>query len=114
MEKEEMRAAYDLAHNAGCDFVIGVPSIGGSTTVSLTPDQVARLVTDKQAVFAEVMGLSDPEYIEWLQSQGSVYCSGRTRQGRPCRNFIVGGTGLKPDEWKALRAAGGHCTVHGG
>lgn len=114
MEKDVLAAAYQVAYEAGCQFVVGVPSLGGKTSVPLTPDQVSRFVDDKQAVFAEVMGLSVPEYIEWVASQGSVYCSETTKRGRPCRNFIIGGTGLNPEEWKALRAAGGHCISHGG
>ncbi|MFM0239673.1 hypothetical protein [Paraburkholderia phytofirmans] len=113
MDKAEFIAALKIAQDAGCQFVVGVPSLGGSTTAALTPEQTHRLMTDKQAVFAELMGLSAPEYLEWYESQGSVYCSAHTKQGKQCRNFIVGATWLAPDEWKSQRAAGGYCSAHG-
>jgi hypothetical protein len=113
MDKAELIAALRVARAAGCQFVIGVPSIGGSTTIALTPEQTYLLTTDKQALFADVMGLSKPEYIEWYESQGSVYCSASTKQGKQCRNTIVGATLLEPKEWLAQRTAGGYCAAHG-
>lgn len=113
MDKADFIAAMTIAQDAGCQFIIGVPSLGGSATVAVTPEQVHRLTVDKQAVFAELMGLTVPEYVEWNESQGSVYCSGRTKQGRQCRNFIVGATWLQPKEWRSIRAVGGYCAAHG-
>ncbi|MBN3785516.1 MULTISPECIES: hypothetical protein [Burkholderia] len=113
MDKADLIAALQVAQAAGCQFVVGVPSLGGSSTVALTPEQAFLLTTDKQALFADVMGLTKPEYIEWHESQGSVYCSARTKQGKQCRNTIVGATWLQPDEWKAQRAVGGYCAAHG-
>jgi hypothetical protein len=107
MDKADFIAALKVAQHAGCQFVVGVPSLGGSSTFALTPEQAYMLRMDKQVVFAELMGLTKPEYIEWHQSQGSVYCSGRTKQGKQCRNTIVGATWLEPEGWKAKRAAGG-------
>lgn len=113
MNKVDFIAALKVAQDAGCQLVVGVPVLGGSSTVPLTPEQAYQLTTDKQALFAELTALTKPEYIEWYESQGSVYCSARTKQGKPCRNFIVGGTLLEPGEWKAQRAAGGYCAAHG-
>jgi hypothetical protein len=113
VDKADFIAALRVAQDAGCQFVIGVPSLGGSSTAALTPEQAHRLTTDKEGLFAELMGLTVPEYIEWRESQGSVYCSARTKQGKRCRNFIVGATWLEPDEWKAQRAEGGYCSAHG-
>jgi hypothetical protein len=113
MDKTDFIEALRIAQEAGCLFVAGVPSLGGSTTQTLTPEKVHLLTTDKQAAFADLMGLTKPEYAEWVASQGSVYCSAWTKLGKPCRNYIVGGTWLQPNEWKALRAAGGYCTAHG-
>jgi hypothetical protein len=113
VDKADFIAALHIAQDAGCQFIVGVPSLGGSATLGLTPEQAHRLTTDKQALFAELMGLSVPEYIEWLQSQGSVYCSARTKRGKQCRNFIVGATWLEPEKWKAQRAEGGYCAAHG-
>ncbi|MFP3506913.1 hypothetical protein [Burkholderia sp. SIMBA_062] len=113
MNKVDFITTLKVAQDAGCQFVVGVPVLGGSSTVQLTPEQAYQLTTDKQALFAELTALTKPEYIEWYESQGSVYCSARTKQGKPCRNFIVGATLLEPGEWKAQRAAGGYCAAHG-
>lgn len=113
MDKADFIASLKIAQDAGCQFVVSVPSLGGSSNVALTLEQAYLLTTDKQALFADLMGLSEPEYIEWHESQGSVYCSGRTKQGKQCRNTIVGATWLQPDEWKTQRTAGGYCAAHG-
>lgn len=113
MNKADFIAALKVAHDAGCQLVVGVPSLGGISTVPLTPEQAYQFTTDKEALFADLAGLTKPEYIEWHESQGSVYCSARTKQGKQCRNSIVGATSLEPVEWKAQRAAGGYCTAHG-
>ncbi|WP_157661468.1 hypothetical protein [Burkholderia ubonensis] len=47
MDKADFIAALKTAQDAGCQFVIGVPSLGGSTTVGVTPEQVHRLTADK-------------------------------------------------------------------
>ncbi|WP_186020404.1 hypothetical protein [Burkholderia gladioli] len=114
MDKTDFIAALRVAQGAGCELVVGVPSLGGSSPVALTAEQAYLLTMDKQAVFADLMGLTKPEYIEWHQSQGSVYCSARTKQGKQCRNTIVGATWLEPNKWKAQCAAGGYCATHGG
>lgn len=113
MDKSDLIAALKIAQDAGCQFVVGVPSLGGSSAMALTPEQAYRLTTDKQALFADLLGLTKPDYIEWYESQGSVYCSARTRQGKQCRNLIVGATWLEPRKWIAQREAGGYCAVHG-
>ncbi len=113
MDPSDVIEVLKAAEAAGCSFYVSVPALGGTRTAALTPEQVTRFGSDKQTVFAQVMGLTVPEYVEWYESQGSVYCSARTRQGRQCRNFIAGGTGLEPEEWKSLRGVGGYCSTHG-
>ncbi|WP_025139592.1 hypothetical protein [Achromobacter sp. DH1f] len=100
--------------NAGCEFAVQVPGIGGVATRVATAEQALRLPQDKQGVFAELMGLEREEYLLWQGDQGAVYCSGTTTKGMPCRQYIVGARHLAPQSWKAQRAAGGYCAVHGG
>jgi hypothetical protein len=68
MDKADLIASLKIAQDAGCQFVVGVPSLGGSSTVALTLEQAYLLTTDKQALFADLMGLTKPEYIEWHES----------------------------------------------
>lgn len=112
--KDAVLAALARASEAGCSFIVGVPGMGGSWRAGLTPEQVLRLPDDPTAIHAELVGLTKAEYIEWHESQGLVYCSATTAQGRRCRNSIVRSQLLSPEEWKALRQAGGYCPVHGG
>lgn len=99
---------------AGCSFVISVPWIFGVQTEQITAEQAARLLEDPTSVYAEVAGLSVPEYSEWKVLGGAVLCRENTATGRACRNPIKGGTGLGPAAWKALHESGGYCAVHGG
>ena len=79
-----------------------------------TPEQALRLLKDKHEVYSELVGLSREDYIEWVSSQGSVYCSATTRRGNRCRNTIIGATLLAPSKWKTTCETGGYCSVHGG
>jgi hypothetical protein len=101
------------AETAGCAFAVAVPWLGGLKTALFSPEQVELLMRNKEAAYAQASGLSIPEYTEWLASGGAVYCSEKTKQGHGCLNFIVGGTGLEPKAWSALREHGGYCTKHG-
>lgn len=100
--------------NAGCEFAVQVPAVGGVTTRVATADQALRLLQDKQTVFAELVGLQREEYLLWQGDQGAVYCSATTVKGLPCKQFIVGATSLDPQSWKKVRDAGGYCATHGG
>ncbi|MGT2457801.1 hypothetical protein ACU4GI_33405 [Cupriavidus basilensis] len=111
---EQFLDAFTRAEAVGCEFHIEVPALGGQKSVALSPQQLVRLIADKQSVYAEVMGLTVPEYNEWRQLQGSVCCSAATAHGRQCRNTIPGASWLEPEAWKAARSAGGYCQVHGG
>jgi hypothetical protein len=110
----ENLALLRVLRQAGCQFVVMVPALGGLTSKVATPEQALRLADDKDGVRAELMGLSKADYQEWVANQGAVYCSGETVEGRPCRNNVVGGTSLAPQGWMALRDAGGYCSAHGG
>ncbi|MDN0082400.1 hypothetical protein QU487_06485 [Crenobacter sp. SG2305] len=98
----------------GCSFIIDVPSVGGFESKLLSPEQAIRLLSDKESVYGEAMGLSKADYVEWHASQGSVYCSELTAAGKRCRNMVVRGTGLRSKEWLKLRDSGGYCKTHGG
>ncbi|WP_345816692.1 hypothetical protein AAGS40_27335 (plasmid) [Paraburkholderia sp. PREW-6R] len=113
MDKADFVAVVAALQNAGCRLVVGVPSLGGLSSRTLSPEQAYLLTTDRPAAFASLLGLTRPEYLEWHESQGTVYCSALTKEGAPCRNTVAGATWLCPEEWKARRAAGGFCAAHG-
>lgn len=99
---------------AGLELAVQVPVMGGCQSRILTLEQTLRLLEDKEAVYAELVGLSKPDYIAWQSSDGWVYCCARTKTGKRCRNPISRGTSLEPAAWKTLRDAGGYCAIHGG
>ncbi|PWF23213.1 hypothetical protein [Corticimicrobacter populi] len=100
--------------DAGCQLAVQVPVLTGSHTVIATPEQALRLLQDKQEAYGELMGLNRTDYIEWLTSQGSVYCSATTQKGYRCRNTIVSATFLEPSAWKTTCETGGYCAMHAG
>ncbi|WP_190287784.1 hypothetical protein [Massilia sp. NR 4-1] len=114
--KDEMSATgvVQKLEQAGCSFVISVPWIYGTKTSAITAEQAARLLHDRESVYAEAAGLSVSEYMEWMELGGAVLCRETTKAGRPCRNPINGGTGLEPSTWKTMNDTGGYCAVHGG
>lgn len=99
---------------SGCELAVNVPALGGNRTVVATPEQALRLLQDKYEVYGELVGLRRTDYIEWVTSQGSVYCSGTTKKGNRCRNPIVGATLLDSLAWKDAHESSGYCAVHGG
>lgn len=99
---------------AGCQLAVSVPVLSGTRTIAANPEQALRLLQDKQTVYGELLRLSRTDYVEWLSSEGSVYCSARTQKGDRCRNAIIGATFLEPAAWKAVCESGGYCAVHGG
>lgn len=101
---------------AGCSLLISVPGIHGDISKIATPEQALRLLgpEGRDAIFAELVGLSRPQYVEWRESQGSVYCSADTLKGKRCTHFAIGGTNLSPEAWLALFTHGGYCRTHGG
>lgn len=111
MEKLKLlRALVD----AGCKLAVYGPALGGGRTAVTTPGQALRLLEDKNEIYGELVGLSRTNYIEWVSSQGSVYCSAKTRKGDRCRNTVVGATQLEPAAWKTTYEASGYCATHGG
>lgn len=100
--------------DTGCELTVHVPALGGGTTHVATPEQALRMLDDKYAVYGELVGLARPDYIEWVSSQGSVYCSAKTQKGDRCRNCIIGATQLPSVAWKVIYETGGYCAIHGG
>lgn len=111
MERLQLLKALE---QAGCQLAVSVPVLSGARTIVANPEQALRLLQDRQAVYGELMGLTRTEYVEWLSSEGSVYCSATTQKGNRCRNAIAGATLLEPAAWKAVCESGGYCAVHGG
>lgn len=97
---------------AGISFVSYVPTPGGSTTISLEPDQVPAFVQDRDAFAAKHFGVTCQQYLDWVATDGAPRCGATTTKGTRCGNFVSGGIQRSIDEW--IRLDGDYCTVHGG
>jgi hypothetical protein len=87
----------------GGELLISTPSPGGQTTFTLTVEQAARLGSDRNAVLAEIWGVSKSDYISWAASEFNVYCASATATGRQCRNLVAGGSGVKASKWVEMQ-----------
>jgi hypothetical protein len=109
-----VREVTPKLREAGCSFVVSVPTVHGNEEMYVTAEQAAKLLEHPTSVYAEVNNLSLPEYTAWISSGGSVLCRALTAKGRPCRKAVTGLTLLNADEWKAHNEVGGYCVLHGG
>ena len=110
-----LQAALDqVAENApAATHTVKVPTFYGVHPCQATIEQAVRLGTEKEQVFAELLGLSTAaEYQEWLQSEGSVFCADRGGRDRRCRNHLPGKARLDPVAWNQAKAIGGLCCIH--
>lgn len=84
-------------------------------SLSLTPEHSAIYLDDPTAGIAAGLGLTRAEFVDYLSSEGSVSCEGKTLKGAPCRASVAGlSTQLSVEAWRAAKARGGYCKRHGG
>ncbi|OUE47652.1 hypothetical protein BZY94_04370 [Burkholderia territorii] len=57
--------------------------------------------------------MTDAEYAEWVENNGSIQCIAKTRAGKRCRCFVPGTHYRDALAWKAANDAGGYCSIHG-
>lgn len=75
-------------------------------------EQAQRFLVDKDAVLAEINGVSKRDYLAWIGAGFCVRCAGVTKSKRRCRQTAVGGNAVSALEWVAKQ--GDYCAVHGG
>lgn len=87
----------------------------GNVRVPLKPAEAQAYLEDPTAAMAAKAGLTRDALIEWLATEGSVFCDGVTTKGEPCRSLARGlSSQLGIEDWKAAKARGGYCHRHGG
>lgn len=114
-----MSAALQLAvvrnmAAVGVTFCVNVRTIWGGRDVILTPEQALRFAEQPVAVSAELLGVSESEYREWLLAGGRVQCEASTASGKQCGNFESGPGIDDPKDWVRHRRLSPRCVVHGG
>lgn len=105
---------FKTANQAGISFLIYVPIVGGQQQMFLTPMQAERFLANPNAVCAEILGMHEADYTEYVASQGTVYCHAKTTKGKSCRNNVPGMSLLTPKEWIKAKGRSGYCVAHGG
>lgn len=98
---------------SGCKFLYSVATPMGGTEVLATPEQAASIAAGSLQP-SGLLGLSDTEYLEWMDLCGHLQCSSNTSTGRRCRNHVTGTAMSDPARWKTLRETQPYCHLHGG
>ena len=103
----------DILSRARINFYASYSQPGGGGEMTLSPSDVLRYLSDKESVIANHLGVSPDEYMLWLDSEGTVFCSGTTKTGNRCRN-MVSRPQLSIEEWVELTKQAPRCKSHGG
>jgi hypothetical protein len=85
----------------------------GVERVELQPEHIELYLQDADAGVAAAQGVSRADYLSWLETEGSVRCSGTTVAGERCKHGVRGLSYLTLHAWIEGRARGGYCLVHG-
>ncbi|MDF3837129.1 hypothetical protein P3W85_29860 [Cupriavidus basilensis] len=112
--RAEIIRALEATRQAGCWFSVGFRAPFGGQEAELTPEDIAACILDGVNLPARKTGLTPDEYAEWIEQDGHVQCSAKTKAGRQCRKSASGAAVTDPAEWKALRATAPYCPIHGG
>lgn len=98
----------------GAPARVNVVALTGGLDLLMSLDILQRYLRDPDDGAAAALGVSKTDYLNWLESGGSVQCDALTKAGARCRNSLYGGWGEEPADWLKRRAAGALCAVHGG
>ncbi|SUB63857.1 Uncharacterised protein [Plesiomonas shigelloides] len=91
-------------------FCISVPSRWGDEIYIARAEELSNFISDPIAIYATHYGVSKSVYLAWANDDFSVYCSGKTSKGRPCKKIVTGGSNVSPKRWLELQ--GEYCSVH--
>ena len=91
--------------------VVAMTDCGSTFFTVSANDSAAELLADPMGwVAAKVFDLTREEYIDWVDNEGRVQCSGTTSRGERCKFMTA--RGLSMEEWKRLRASEWACVFH--
>lgn len=107
-KRELLRLHLDRGQSATIDAL----GLRWSEALVLSPGHIALYLQDPDLGIAAARGVSREDYREWLESDGCVSCSARTRTGAACRNGAAGLYDMDLDLWMRVRQTKQYCTVH--
>ncbi|MGP8474838.1 hypothetical protein [Burkholderia sp. PR2] len=111
--QNDMIEVLRLAEGAGVKLVVQFRAPDGWMERPITPETLARCIATGHSAPAAAVGVTDAEYAEWVENNGSIQCIAKTRAGKRCRCFVPGTHYRDALAWKAANDAGGYCSIHG-
>jgi hypothetical protein len=93
--------------------VANLTTVWGGEDIALTEQQVQVYQRHLDGFVAKHFGLTREEYREWIESDGTALCGGKTKAGKPCGNILTRGFQLDAQKWKA-RHRSEYCKIYGG
>lgn len=97
--------AIEATQQAGCSFSANIRASLCGMNVQISPADIAACILDGANLPARLIGLTPEEHAEWIERDGHVQCSARTKAGRQCRKSASGTAVTDPAEWKARQRA---------
>lgn len=96
------RTTVDAMARAGIDFAVNFRAPGGGRNELIGAEDVELFVTDPDAAAAKHYGVSKELYRDWVESDGSIQCSGITVSGQRCKNHLSGAGQRDIKEWLSM------------
>lgn len=95
------------------DNIVEIHHYQGTATIGLSAEDYSLYIKSPEKYAANKYGLTVIEYRAWVEHGGCVRCSGLTKLGKRCKNYMtVTPMRLDAKDWKEFQ--GGYCVVHGG
>lgn len=111
--RNEILDVLRLAEDAGVVLSLQFRAPSGWGQCVIDRALLAECIETGRIAAAAALGLSDDEYLEWVENDGGIRCMAKTRKGARCRCFVTGSHYSDATRWKAANAAGGYCSIHG-
>jgi len=89
---------------------IAVP--GGWSSFSLPVSSLAEYEKDPIAFSADLLGMTSEQYLHYLESDGTVQCSGKSANGKQCKHRSKQCSTHR--QWLELDRSGWVCSKHQG
>lgn len=94
-------------------YAAGIATPGGGTTIHLEgPDQLRLFNENPDAYAAKHFDLTELEYVEWINTDGTPLCSAEVKAGGLCKRAI--GPVQQPAYLWVDRHRKARCSSHGG
>lgn len=112
--REEILAVLKLAEAAGVKLLVQFRAPDGFMERPIRSDTLADCLTHKRSAAAAAVGLSELDFLEWVENNGGIQCIATTAKGMRCKCFVSNAHYTNALDWKRANDAGGYCNIHNG